>query len=73
VDLGEKIELRNDGRRSVVVVGYEREPYLRITPAGVWENRRSPAVFLNRTLRPDRMLSQTWSAAKQQPVAVDRE
>jgi hypothetical protein len=38
----------------VTVLGYQREPYLRIGPRGVWENARSPAVFLNRTRTPER-------------------
>ncbi len=48
VDLGSKLELRNDSRESVTVLGYDDEPYLRVTRDGVFENTRSPAVFLNR-------------------------
>jgi hypothetical protein len=48
VDLGSKIELRNEGRHAVTVLGYDDEPYLRITRDGVFENARSPAVFFNR-------------------------
>jgi hypothetical protein len=48
-DLGSRIEVRNDTQHDVVVLGYSGEPYLRVGPAGVFENRRSPAVFLNRT------------------------
>lgn len=48
VDLGTKLELRNDGSRAVTVLGYDDEPYLRVTRHGVLENTRSPAVFLNR-------------------------
>ncbi len=33
----------------VTVTGYQSEPYLRIGPRGVYENVRSPAVYLNRT------------------------
>jgi hypothetical protein len=51
-DLGGKIELRNDSATPVIVIGYEKEPYLRVGRAGVWENRRSPAVYLNRSVRP---------------------
>jgi hypothetical protein len=48
-DLGAKIEVRNDSRSEVVVLGYEGEPYLRVGPSGVYENLRSPSVFLNRS------------------------
>jgi hypothetical protein len=47
VDLGEHLELRNDTGEDIVVLGYESEPYLRIGPAGVFENIRSPATYLN--------------------------
>jgi hypothetical protein len=48
LDLGTKVELTNHGRTDVVVLGYEGEPYLRVGPDGVFENRRSPATYLNR-------------------------
>jgi hypothetical protein len=54
VDLDNSIELTNDTTHEVVVLGYQREPYLRIGPAGTFENTRSPAVFLNRTRIPTR-------------------
>ncbi|MGZ8751585.1 MAG: hypothetical protein ACXW1S_01265 [Acidimicrobiia bacterium] len=47
VDLGSKIELRNEGRDPVTVLGYDDEPYLRVARDGVFENTRSPSVFLN--------------------------
>jgi hypothetical protein len=47
VDLGERLELRNTTGTDVVVLGYEDEPYLRVGPDGVFENRRSPATYLN--------------------------
>ena len=49
VDDGTRIEL-DAGDHEVVVLGYEGEPYLRIDERGVFENRRSPATYLNRSL-----------------------
>ncbi|MDQ6854125.1 MAG: hypothetical protein M3046_10645 [Actinomycetota bacterium] len=49
VDLGNELELRNDTGVDVIVPGYQSEPYLRVGPRGVFENRRSPAAYLNRT------------------------
>jgi hypothetical protein len=49
IDLGNNLELRNDTGAEVVVLGYQGEPYLRVGPRGVFENRRSPATYLNRT------------------------
>jgi hypothetical protein len=48
-DLGARVEVRNDTPYDVVVLGYSGEPYLRVGPTGVYENRRSPSVFLNRS------------------------
>jgi hypothetical protein len=48
-DLGNKLRLDNHTGRDIVVLGYDDEPYLRVGPAGVFENVRSPAVYLNRT------------------------
>lgn len=47
-DVGDSIELRADADVEVIVLGYDDEPYLRFTADGVFENRNSPAVFLNR-------------------------
>jgi hypothetical protein len=49
IDLGNKLELRNDTGADVMVLGYQGEPYLRVGSRGVFENRRSPATYLNRT------------------------
>jgi hypothetical protein len=54
IALSDSIELRNDTNHDVTVLGYQREPYLRIGPNGTWQNVRSPAVFLNRTRIPQR-------------------
>lgn len=50
---GERIALTVTAPGTTVVVsGYSDEPYLRIGPAGVYENRSSPAVRLNRSRVP---------------------
>lgn len=41
------IEVHNDGPETLIVEGYDGEPYLRIGPSGVEHNRRSPATYLN--------------------------
>ena len=48
LDLGRRIELTNRGPTEVEVLGYSGEPYLRVGPRGVFENRRSPTTYLNR-------------------------
>jgi hypothetical protein len=48
-DLGNKLELDNNTGTTITVLGYQGEPYLRVGPSGVYENLRSPAVYLNRT------------------------
>lgn len=41
------LQVRNTGWADVVVTGYDDEPYLRVGPDGVFENRNSPAAYLN--------------------------
>ena len=46
-EAGNVVVLTNRTGREVVVRGYEGEPYLRVGPAGVFENRHSPTRDLN--------------------------
>ena len=48
-DLGKRIKLVNNSGADVIVIGYQGEPYLRVGRDGVFENRRSPTLYRNRT------------------------
>lgn len=43
----EYLSVTNTSEREVIIEGYEGEPYLRVGPDGVFENRLSPAAYLN--------------------------
>ncbi|WP_412539582.1 Dyp-type peroxidase [Longispora sp. K20-0274] len=49
IENGSRLELRNTGSAEVTVRGYADEPYLRVGPDGVYENRQSPAAYLNQS------------------------
>jgi hypothetical protein len=41
------LRVSNYSGKAVVVLGYQREPYLRFTRSGVFENAASPTAYLN--------------------------
>jgi hypothetical protein len=48
LEFDDRLRLDNRTGREVVILGYEDEPYLRFDAGGgVWENRNSPAAYLN--------------------------
>ena len=47
-DLGRRLELENRTKDEVVVLGYQNEPYLRVGPAGAFENVKSPTLYQNK-------------------------
>ena len=47
-DRDDRLQVRNEGDRTVTIDGYNGEPYARIQPGGrVQVNQRSPALYLN--------------------------
>ncbi|MGW4461342.1 hypothetical protein [Micromonospora sp. NPDC004704] len=77
VEAGARLELTNRTGRTVEVLGYAGEPYLEVRPDGVYENRNSPATYLNRTLDGDTeppagtdpTLPPSWQRIGTEPVA----
>ena len=47
LDLGDRLELTSRSDHDVIVLGYEDEPYLKISDDGVFENTRSSATYIN--------------------------
>jgi len=48
----DRLRLSNYSGKGLVILGYEREPYVRFDKGGVFVNARSPAVYLNRFRYP---------------------
>jgi hypothetical protein len=48
LDGDDRLELVNSSGRTILIRGYGGEPYIRFAPSGVFENKNSPAVYLNK-------------------------
>lgn len=48
----DRLRVSNYSGKTIVLLGYQDEPYLRFDKEGVWANTRSPAAHLNRSRRP---------------------
>ncbi|SHN27590.1 hypothetical protein [Cryptosporangium aurantiacum] len=78
VENGARLELRSRTDEDVEVRGYSGEPYLRISPDGVWTNTRSPATWINATAdgkspvpasaRVDTAAAPEWKKIGSEPV-----
>jgi hypothetical protein len=50
----DRLRVVNYSGKTIVVSGYDGEPFLRFTKDGVYENTRSPATYLSRERDPER-------------------
>ena len=47
VDYDDRLELRNESGKALVILGYQDEPYLAFRDGRVYRNTHSPATYLN--------------------------
>jgi len=47
LDSDDRLQVRVDGNHTLVIDGYQNDPYLRFDHTGVYRNARSPATYLN--------------------------
>ena len=74
---GESITVTNRSDTTLIVEGYQHEAYLKITKAGVWQNKVSPATYLNKEQTIGTLPSQAsankpavWVKISSSPVAT---
>jgi hypothetical protein len=49
IEAGSRLQVENRTGSEIVVLGYKDEPYLRVGPDGVFQNRLSTATYINAT------------------------
>src|SRR5438552_9143803 len=78
VEAGSRLQVTNHSGKEIVVLGYHDEPYLRIGPEGVFQNKLSPATYINQTRKgkqpPDsannaKVGDTDWEKISSDPVA----
>jgi len=78
VEAGSRLQVTNHTGKEIVVLGYKDEPYLRIGPDGVFQNKLSPATYINQTRKgnnpPDsaknaKVGDTDWEKISSDPVA----
>jgi hypothetical protein len=67
----DRLRLANYSGKTIVVLGYDGEPFLRFAKGGVYENVRSPATYLSR-VRDPRQAEVPPSAAARAPASWRR-
>jgi hypothetical protein len=71
---GSRLELRNDSRRTVEVLGYQGEPMLQVRPDGVWQNVLGPSLYVDNVGAPvnpaaDAHATPQWQRISTRPLA----
>jgi hypothetical protein len=78
VEAGSRLQVSNHTGKEIIVLGYKDEPYLRIGPDGVFQNKLSPATYINQTRKgnqppasaTDAKVGDTdWEKVSSSPVA----
>jgi hypothetical protein len=71
---GSRLELRNDSRRTIEVLGYQGEPMLQVRPDGVWQNTLAPSLYVDNLGAPvnpaaDAHATPQWQRISTRPLA----
>lgn len=78
VEAGSRLEVENRTGQELIVIGYKGEPFLRIGPDGVFENRLSPTTYISRSRKggtPPRAAEEArvgdtdWAKVSSEPLA----